>query len=164
VAVALVGTGGTYALWNDSEIAGMGTIRSGSTAITVNGVQDYRIPADARLLGPGHPLLSTLTMKNSGTTPLSAKVSTTSITQTGALADNLTATLTTVPEGASCSAGMPGGLTAPLVGFTTSAQVLPVGVVVNLCLEIRMVAGASTTTQNGAATYTMTVDAVQVRP
>jgi predicted ribosomally synthesized peptide with SipW-like signal peptide len=164
VAVALIGTGGTYALWNDSAVAGMGTIRSGSTAITVNGVQDYRIPTDARLLGPGHPLLSTLTVKNSGTTSVTAKVSTTSVTQTGALADNLTATLTSLPAGGSCSAGLPGGLTAPLIGYTTTVQVLPVGAVIELCLEIKMIANAGTTTQNGTATYIMTFDAVQVRP
>ena len=163
MSVALVGTGTTYALWNDETSVNASTVTSGSTSLSLNGTTDYAIPLDLTKIGPGQSVWTPLTVLNTGTTPLSAVVSsTTVIAQTNGLADNLAVTLT---PAATCVAALGGGVTAPLASFaTTSAPyALAIGETVQLCLEVTMNADAPPSVQGGAANFSLTFDAVQTR-
>lgn len=161
--VALVGTGTTYALWNGETAVNASTVTSGSTSLSINGATDYAIPLDLTKIGPGQSVWTPLTVLNTGTTPLSAAVSSaTIIAQTNGLADNLAITLT---PAATCVGNLGGGVTAPLASFTTAATpyLMAAGSTVQLCLEVTMNANAPATVQGGAANFSLTFDAVQVR-
>ena len=161
--VALVGTGTTYALWNSETAVNASTVTSGSTSLSINGTTDYAIPLDLTKIGPGQSVWTPLTILNTGTTPLSAAVSSATINaQTNGLADNLTITLT---PAATCVGNLGGGITAPLAAFTTAATpyLMAAGSTVQLCLEVTVNANAPATVQGGTANFSLTFDAVQVR-
>lgn len=161
--VALVGTGTTYALWNGETAVNASTVTSGSAGLSINGTADYAIPLDLAKIGPGQSVRTPLTIANTGTTPLSAAVSSaTIIAQTNGLADNLAITLT---PAATCVGTLEGGVSAPLASFTTAATpyLMAAGSTVQLCLEVTMNANAPATVQGGAANFSLTFDAVQVR-
>ena len=163
MSVGLVGTGTTYALWNGETAVNASTVTSGSASLSINGTTNYAIPLDLTKIGPGQSVWTPLTVRNTGTTALSAVVSSTTVTaQTNGLADNLVITLT---QSATCAANLSGGVTAQLATFNTTASpyVMAVGSTVQLCLEAKMNAAAPMTVQGGTANFSLTLDAVQVR-
>lgn len=162
VAIAVAGTGVSYALWTSTVRLDGGTISSGSTAITINGAQDYTIGWGASKIGPGNPLFTTLKVANAGTTPVTTTMTTTSFAQANALADNLTVTIATLAAGDTCDARLTAAVAKPLVGFTAPAPAIPAGESVDLCLGMSLAGAAPATVQGGTASFTMTIDAVQV--
>ena len=164
IILALVGTGTSYALWNGTSVVDASTVTSGSTGLTVNGVTSYSIPGmDTIKIGPGQSVVAPLTLVNTGTIPLSTTISGTTVTsQTNALADELTITVT---ASATCTTGLVGGTTARMAEFATSATpvVMEAGSTLQLCLVVTMDADAPVSVQGGTATFTMYFDAAQVR-
>lgn len=164
VTVALVATGGSYALWNGTAVVNASTVTSGSSSLTVNNVTNYAIPGmNVSAIGPGQSAVALVTVRNTGSTKLSTTVTSTIVTaQTNALADELSVTLT---PATSCSPGLGGGVTGRLSTFTTTATpyVLPPLTSLALCLEVTMDLDAPVSTQNGTAAFTLRIDAAQVR-
>lgn len=159
VVIAVAGAGASYALWTSTVPLDGGTISAGSTTVTVNGVQDYTIPLGDKV-GPGNPVFTTLTLANTGTTPVATSVTTTAFAQTNALADNLTVTIAPLAPGDSCGAGLLGAA-SPLVGFSSPLGAIPAGGSARVCLGIGLATAAPATVQDGTASFTITVDAVQ---
>ena len=162
ITIAVAGSGGSYALWNGVADVNAGTVRSGSTAITVNGMQNFTMDWDAATIGPGQPVYTTLAIANIGTTPVSTSVTTTSTAQIKGLADNLAVRVTPLTAGSVCDASLTTSPPAALVGFMAQAPQIQPGASVNLCLELSLVDSAPATVQGGSATFTITIDAVQV--
>ncbi len=157
-------TGASYALWNAETVVNASTVSSGNVGLTVNGTANFAIPSlDATRLGPGQSVTTPLTLTNTGTTPLAASVGSVSVlSQTHGMDAHLTLRLT---PSATCSAGLPNGVSGTLAVFTTAASpyVLAAGESMTLCLEVTLDASAPSSVRGGTASFRMNVDAVQVR-
>jgi hypothetical protein len=160
VVIAVAGAGASYALWTSTVPLDGGTISAGSTAITVNGVQDYTIDLGDKV-GPGNPVFTVLSLANIGSTPVAPSVTTTAFAQTNALADNLTVMIAPLAAGDSCGIGLLGA-TSPLVGFSSPMEAIPAGGSARVCFGIGLATAAPITVQDGTASFTITIDAVQV--
>src|SRR5690606_40432045 len=66
--LAVLATGGSYALWSDSAAIDGGTISAGSTGLTVEGRSEYTIPSSSWSgLLPGDTASRQLRLANTGT-------------------------------------------------------------------------------------------------
>jgi len=157
--VALVATGGTYALWNTKATVNASSVTSGSTAITINDAASFALPGlDSGALLPGRSVVSApLTVKNTGSTPASVTLGTISITDpSGVLAPSLAlyvsqaATCNVTPAGTT-----PQSFSAPIV--------LAVGASTQLCVEVRLADTAPAAVQGKSATFSVRLDALQKR-
>lgn len=166
IGVSLALTGGSYALITTTSTVPGAQITAGSTTITVNGSSAATLPASfAQALGPGQPATTALTIANTGTTPADVAVSSTAIgTQSGSLANYLTARVSPVANTGACTPGL-GSAAAPLSGFTSpTLMTLQPGATGILCLELTLANTAPASTQNGSAAFTMTITGTQVAP
>lgn len=156
--IGLAATGGSYALWSDATEADASTITSGSTGLTVNGADEYTLMGlDTSALAPGRSVVTAMpiVLKNTGTTPLSVAVVTTTVTgNVNALAAELTLRLT---PAAVCAPSLSGGIAGRVAGFSTASAPYSVqpGGTVGVCLEVTLDADAPANTQNGNATFRM---------
>lgn len=159
ILVAIVAAGGTYAVWNTRTVVNGSTISAGSTELTINGSASYVVPGmDATKLLPGRSVISTpLTLLNSGSTATSVTLGALAFVNPGsALASNL---LVVVRQAAVCEV-TPYGTTP--VSFS-SPIVLNAGQSTLVCLEARLSASAPASVQGTTATFTIPLNAVQVR-
>ena len=157
----MAGAGASYALWTGTVPLNGGTISAGSTSLTVNGVQDYTVTPGATV-GPGNPVFTTLVLANTGTSPVVPTATTTAYAQTNGLADNLTVTVAPLNPGDRCDGGLPAGAPAALVGFSTPLDAIPAGASARVCFGLALAAAVPATVQRGTASFTITIDAVQV--
>lgn len=135
VTVGLVGTGGTYALWNTSATVPGATLSTGTIGLTIDGGQTASFGNLAAALGPGDGVAQAVTLVNTGTTPLT--ISASSTTGAGPLASYLTLALAPVAATSSCSTGVATG--APLVGYTTADLfALPGGASQLVCVALTL--------------------------
>jgi hypothetical protein len=163
---ALIGTGTSYALWNGRATVNASSVTSGATSITIDGQSTaYALDAlDTTKLGPGQSVITPtpFVIQNTGSTRLSVTVAGTTIpAASAALAAELSLTLSTA---ATCTIGT-AGATGPLVGYTTTATpiVLAPGASIPVCLQATLDLDAPATLQAKAATFTLAIDATQVR-
>lgn len=160
-ALAVTAAGGSYALWNDGSQVNGGTISSGTSGMTINGSQSVTIDLTGTALLPGRSVVQATPMQfvNTGVTPLN--VTSTGIVFTAASASlqpylqislraAVAATCTVTPEATALPASI-----AP-VHFN-------VGQTVPMCLEIRLISSAPASVQGSTATFTINLDAAQVR-
>ncbi|MEY2850024.1 MAG: hypothetical protein RI885_2691 [Actinomycetota bacterium] len=166
IVFALIGTGTSYALWNGRTTVNASSVTSGSTSITIDGQSTaYALDAlDTTKLGPGQSVITPtpFVIQNTGTTRLAITVSGTTVpSASAALAAELSLTLSMA---STCAVGT-SGVTAPLVGFTTTATpiVLAPGGSVPVCLQATLDLDAPATLQAKTATFTLAIDAAQVR-
>lgn len=158
IALALIGTGTSYALWNVKAMVNASAVTSGTASLTVTSPTGMDVSA----LSPGQSVVAAVTLTNIGSSHLNANVTSTTVVKND-LSDSLTIHLT---PSATCSAGLSGGVTAAMNGFTTPSTTpydLPVGTSVQLCLEIKLLASAPVTAQNLSASPVATFTATQVR-
>jgi predicted ribosomally synthesized peptide with SipW-like signal peptide len=161
VAMALLGAGGSYAAWNSSTTANASSVSSGSTGLTINGTTEYSIPnLELVGLGPGQSILVPLTLANTGTTPLSASVTATTIVTDTGLAAELTAAVSAT---STCTTSTVAG--TRLAEFTTVAApvVLQPNATLPICLDIKMDLDAPMTVAGSSTTFRMAITATQVR-
>lgn len=165
VLAILAGTGSTSALWTGSRTVTGPAVRSGSTGLTIDGQTDHALPnLRVAALAPGESATAPLTVRNTGTTPVSIRVSGTEVTaEVNGLADSLTASVT---PSVTCSAGLPGGQTGALRDFATASPLgmLAPGGELAICLEVRLDGAAPGSMQGGSADFVMTFEATQERP
>lgn len=142
--VAVIATGGTYAMWNDSASLNGGTIQSGSLSLTVNDVASYALSGAAwsKLL-PGDVVSQEVTVKNTGTVPGTVSA------QTSGSFDPL---LVHVKKG-SCS-GTIGGMSSTV--SPTDLGVFAAGEASVVCLQVTMPTDAANTAQGTSQTFTVT--------
>jgi predicted ribosomally synthesized peptide with SipW-like signal peptide len=166
VATAVVGSGSTYALWNDSAETDGVTIQSGTATLAVTPM-DVRDPAP---LAPGSSTTGTFTVRNSGTVPLSVrlaltgtKVSYAPSVPAAAVLDELTVRLSAVARATDCRAGL-GGYGARPTAFDTGSgyYTLPVGITGTACVEVVLDADAPQTVAGAVTDFTLTVTGTQV--
>jgi hypothetical protein len=166
ITLALLATGTTYALWNGQQAVPISSIRSGLTSLTINGATDYSI-GNMSPLAAGQSAVVSLALINTGSTPLSASVSSTSIiSNTNDLASSLTVKLTSFVFPASCNTALPGAAPTAISGFTTTAApwAVAAGATINLCLEVKLSDSAPASLQNGTTSFRLNIDATQVAP
>lgn len=167
VAVVLtIGGAGTFALWSGSAQANGGTVSSGTTGLTVNNAENAVITGlDASKLGPGSSVVSAITLKNTGVTPLTIAVTQSAVTaQTNSLADELTVRLTPVASAGACAPAL-SGPSGRIPSFTTSpSAALAAGASAIYCLELMLDLDAPTGTQGGTTAFRLTFTGTQVAP
>jgi len=157
--IALVATGGSYAMWNTKTTVNASSVASGSTAITINSVANYAIPdLAAGTLLPGRSVVSApLAVKNTGSTAVSVTVGATTFADpSSAIASSLTVY---VRQAATCEV-TPAGTTPQ--SFATPI-VLASGATTQVCVEVRMSDAAPATVQGQSANFSVQLDAVQKR-
>jgi alternate signal-mediated exported protein len=159
VVIALAATSGTYALWNDNEVIAPGELTSGHVALTINDVGDYGITGlDLTELLPGRSVITTtpLTVRNEGSTPLRVTPGSVSFTDpSGTLASQL---VVAVHEAATCILTPTGTTPTSFPNF-----VLTPGQTTTVCVEVQLKPTAPADVQGNTASFSLVLDALQVR-
>lgn len=167
VVVSLLGTGGTYALWNASASTKGATVKSGTATLVVSPLSAMYSPA----IGPGSSAVGSFTVRNSGTVPLSVRVMTTTTKVSYADATDAvvlgaqTLKLASVASASACRAGL-GGASGPLASFDTGSgyYTLPVGATGTACVEVVLASDAPQSVSGAVTDFTLTVSGTQVAP
>lgn len=160
IVLALVGTGTTYALLNSAAAVEGTTISAGSTSLSVNGSTSATLKTDLRLLALGESTVAPVTITNTGTTPVSVVVSSTTIvSESRGLAGSLALRF---EPAETCETSVAGTSAASIAGFVTLPQRLETGTSAAYCLEIFLTEHAPTSVQGGSAAFTLVLDANQV--
>jgi hypothetical protein len=159
VGTALLGTGGTYALWNGTASTAATTVHSATATVAVGTLSAM----NTTVLGPGTSTTGTFTVRNTGSVPLSMRVATTSTksTSTAALGE-LTLRFTTVSSTAKCTAGLTGA-SGRLAAFDTGTGsfTLPAGASGIGCVEVVLDADAPQTVAGAVTDFTLSVTGTQ---
>ncbi|MBF4591075.1 TasA family protein [Curtobacterium sp. VKM Ac-1395] len=167
VVASVLGTGGTYALWNASANTNSSVVRSGTATLTVSPLS----PMYQTAIGPGSSTTGTFTVRNTGTVPLSMRVAITATkvsyadTTDDVVLDAQTLRLASVGSAAECHAGI-SGATGPLATFDTGSgyYTLPPGASGMGCIEILLSMDAPQSVSGAVTDFTMTVTGTQVAP
>jgi len=162
VAVALVATGGTFALWNGSVAPTAVTVSSGTAGLSVGAVTAL----DATVLGPGGSTAGTFTATNTGSVDLAMRVAAgTTTASTASLVGELTVRLTAVTKSADCTTGV-GGYSARPSGFDTGSGyfTMPAGVTVTGCVVVTLDGDAPAAVQNQTSSIGLVLTGTQVAP
>lgn len=157
IVIALAAAGGTFAFFSSTTPVGAGTITAGTAGLTVQGVDQYTITGlDTTKLLPGTAVITTtpLTVSNTGDTTLSVSKGVASFTTTGTLKDHL---LITVRRTSTCAVGAG-------VDIAATPQTLAAGASMTICVTVQLAATAPASVAGQTATFTIPLDASQVRP
>lgn len=166
VATALLGVGGTYALWNGTASTAATTVKSATATIAVGTLSTM----NTTVLGPGTGVTGTFAVKNTGSIPLSMRVATTSTkvasatnASSAAVLGELTLRLTNVSSAAACTAGL-SGASGRLAAFDTgsSSFTLQPGASSVGCVELVLDADAPQSVSGAVTDFTLTVTGTQV--
>lgn len=166
VATALLGVGGTYALWNGTASTAATTVKSATATITVGTLSTM----NTTVLGPGTGVTGTFAVKNTGSIPLSMRVATTSTkvasatnASSAAVLGELTLRLTNVSSAAACTAGL-SGASGRLAAFDTGSGsfTLQPGASTVGCVELVLDADAPQSVSGAVTDFTLTVTGTQV--
>ncbi|MBF4602698.1 MULTISPECIES: TasA family protein [Curtobacterium] len=166
VATALLGVGGTYALWNGTASTAATTVKSATATITVGTLSTM----NTTVLGPGTGVTGTFAVKNTGSIPLSMRVATTSTkvasatnASSAAVLGELTLRLTNVSSAAACTAGL-SGASGRLAAFDTGSGsfTLQPGASSVGCVELVLDADAPQSVSGAVTDFTLTVTGTQV--
>jgi len=158
VFLALLATGGTYALMNDGKQVTGATITAGSATVTINNVTSYAIAGlDTTKLLPGRSVVTAtpLTVKNTGTVPLSITPGT--VTFADPLSPLASQLVVAVRQAASCT--LTAGTPVSFTSFTLAPQQTT-----TICVEVQLKSTAPTAVQGVSLGFTAPLSAVQVRP
>ena len=157
IAVGLVGTGTTYALWNDTQVV-PGQLDSGTASLTIDDVTSYPISGlDLTKLLPGRSVGTStpLTVKNTGVVPLTVTPGPVNIGDpSGTLASQL---IVAIHQTASCTL-TPVGTTA--TSFSSFA--LQPNQTATICVEVQLKPTAPANVQGNTATFSVLLNGVQV--
>ncbi|TCL87105.1 camelysin-like metallo-endopeptidase [Curtobacterium sp. PhB142] len=166
VATALLGVGGTYALWNGTASTAATTVKSATATITVGTLSTM----NTTVLALGTGVTGTFAVKNTGSIPLSMRVATTSTkvasatnASSAAVLGELTLRLTNVSSAATCTAGL-SGASGRLAAFDTgsSSFTLQPGASSVGCVELVLDADAPQSVSGAVTDFTLTVTGTQV--
>ncbi|WP_144763127.1 TasA family protein [Curtobacterium sp. 9128] len=168
VTASVLGTGGTYALWNGSATTAGATVRSGTATISVSAISAM----ETRILAPGTGVTGTFTVQNTGTVPLAMRV-TSGVRNVAwvpdatkpTVLDEETLHLAVVATPSDCRPGL-GGATGRVDTFDTGSgyYTMPPGARGVGCLEIALDADAPQSVAGAVTDFTLTVTGTQVRP
>ena len=160
VGTALLGTGGTYALWNGTASTAATTVRSATATVSVSSTTAM----NTAVLGPGTSTTGTFTVRNTGSVPLSMRVTTTaSKSSVAAATGELTLHLAQVSSAAKCVPGIT-GTSGRLATFDTGTGsfTLPAGASGTACLEMALDSDTPQTVAGATTDFTLTVTGTQV--
>ncbi len=141
---------GSFAMWHSAAPVGASTIQAGTLGITVNGSSNYALTGTPwSALMPGDVVSQQVSVKNTGTTPATLRVSTSA--PSGAIDVRA--------QSSACSGTIagPSSTTTP----TLLSGTLAGGATITVCIQVSLTASAA---QNQSAPFTMTFTADQVHP
>ncbi|MBA8991072.1 hypothetical protein FHW23_002337 [Curtobacterium pusillum] len=166
VVTAMLGTGGTYALWNGTASTSASTVRSATATITTGTLSAM----NTAVLGPGSGTTGTFAVRNTGSIPLTMRVATTSTTVAdatnstpAAVLGELTLRLAVVGSTGDCRTGL-SGASGRLASFDTGSGsfTLAAGATAVGCVEMDLDADAPQAVSGAVADFTLTVTGTQV--
>lgn len=160
VVLALLPTGGTYALWSDAETVSPGAITSGSMALSTD-TPALDAAAWSNLL-PGQSAAQAFSVTNTGTVAASLAGSVVVAVDAAPIASHMTLRITPVASTAACAAGLTGGVAAPLTAFSAGvAAEVAANTTTVLCAEVQLNADAPLAVQGQTASFGITLTATQ---
>lgn len=145
IAIALIGTGGTYAYLNSSATAAPASILSAGTSALTVGSQSLNWSA----LTPGKSVTGTFSITNTGDVPLVLSATVAATMTPSALADPFTIS---VVNGACPASGVPSG---------SLNNTLAAGASTSACLVVTLPMNAPASAQSASAAITATISGVQ---
>jgi len=166
VVTALLGTGGTYALWNGTASTSASTVRSATAAVTTGPLSAMNMG----VLGPGTGVTGTFTVQNTGQIPLTMRVATTSTkvssatsASTATVLGELTLRLAVVGSTADCRTGL-SGASGRLAAFDTGSGsfTLAAGASAVGCVEMDLDADAPQSVAGAVTDFALIVTGTQV--
>jgi hypothetical protein len=162
IVLAVTATGGSYALWSDSIAVTTPSLTAGSAGLTINGGTDVTVAMTPARLYPGRSVVSAapLTLKNTGTTPLSVTAAAPTFSSpAGVLAPYLTVA---VRPATTCAPGPVGVPPTALPASMGAPVILPPAGETQLCLEVYLSASAPSTVQGTTAAFAVQLNGAQV--
>jgi predicted ribosomally synthesized peptide with SipW-like signal peptide len=163
VCAAVIATGGTYALWNNSlAVDSSATLSSGSATLVVT----TALTMPTTPLYPGATVYGSAVVKNTGTVPLTLRTTGLTIPTSNTLSQALTVKFATAADAPSCAAGT---VTSSWVSSTFAAPTTaPVGSPVAvgassvLCVAVSLSSTVATSAQGQSAlNFVAVVDGIQ---
>ncbi|GAA3662338.1 hypothetical protein [Microbacterium marinilacus] len=152
--LALSGTSGSYALWEDDTVVDAGTVRAGTAALTASWSADHDDVAWSNLL-PGESARASITVENTGDVPLALNAAATT-----AAGFELRATAGACPATALPGEALSESSAALASTDVPDAVVVQPGQSTEACVEVR---ATSALTPAAQAAFTLTVSGTQVR-
>lgn len=161
--VAVLGAGGSYALWNDVKPVSAGAVTSGSAGLEING-GDPLPPLDLTLLLPGDKVYTAFSVANVGDADLSVSASISGVDPSLNLPSHLMVTLAPVDAASECTESVVGGTQGWMTAFSTAADAV---VIVKQssklhCLVVELDTAAPSSVQGQLVDFTLQFDGIQV--
>lgn len=164
VGTALLGSAGTYALWNQAASTAPLTVRSGTATLSVSQLVMSSAP-----LAPGTGSTGTVTITNTGSVPLTTRVTTTSArvsgtsTASAAVLAEVTLRWSVVSSAAACRAGLT-ATSGRAASFDSGVDrtAVPVGGQRLGCVEVVLDADAPQGVAGAGVDVALTVTGTQV--
>jgi hypothetical protein len=162
----LVATSGTYALWNKAASTSASTVTSGTAALSIGGLSSMNTGS----MGPGGATTGTFTVTNTGSVPLSMRVTTgsTSVASANGASNStvlgaLTIRLSLVASAGACTAGL-SGASGAIASFDTGAgyYTLPAGASGIGCVEVDLASSAPQSVSGATTSFSLTATGTQV--
>lgn len=160
IVISLAAAGGTFAFFSNSTPVGAGTLQAGVTGLTIQGVQNYTITGlDTTKLLPGTTVITAapLTVRNTGKTPLAISQGAMTFSTSTTLSNSsyLIASVRRVTT--------PGCAVGAGTALSTSVTLAP-NATMTVCVSVQLAPTAPATVAGQTATFSIPLDAVQVRP
>ncbi|HEU4808288.1 MAG TPA: TasA family protein [Homoserinimonas sp.] len=163
--VAVLGAGGSYALWNDAKPVSAGAVTSGSAGLEIND-GDPLPPLDLTSLLPGDKVYTAFPVANIGDADLSVTASISGVDPSLSLPSHLMVTLAPVNVAGECTDSLVGGTQGWMTAFSTAAGAVVIAKQSSKlhCLVVELDSAAPSSVQGQLVDFTLDFDGVQVLP
>ncbi|MET4782605.1 hypothetical protein [Glaciihabitans sp. UYNi722] len=162
ISIAVIATGGTYALWNKSaQAAPAATITAGTANLTVSSLT---LPTSA--LAPGRTIYGSTAVANTGTVPLALSATLSGPTSSTTFSQALTLGFGTAATAAACASFTPSSTATFASASTAAFGTLPLtatsGSPLYVCVSVTLASTVATGAQGQtASTFRITLSGVQ---
>lgn len=159
LAIGVLATGGTYALWNKSTAIASATITAGTAGLAVT----TPLSMPATVIYPGLTIYGTFAVKNTGNVSMLLSVKSLALPPT-ALGSALTVSAGVVSTAGACATGVSlpwSGTAASVATVNLSGTALAVGASATVCVALAVPLPAPVSAAGQTAAFTLGVNGIQ---
>jgi hypothetical protein len=159
LAIGVLATGGTYALWNKSAAIATATITAGTAGLAVT----TPLSMPATVIYPGITIYGTFAVKNTGDVSMLLNVKSLALPPT-ALGSALTVSAGVVSTTGACATGVSlpwSGTAASVAAVNLSSTALAAGASATVCVGLAVLSSAPVSAAGQTAAFTLGVNGIQ---